>query len=232
MALAGGGTVPGPGEISFAHNGVLFMDELPEFHRDALEVLRQPLEDGSIRVSRSLRSFIFPAKFMLVCAMNPCPCGYYTDPTKACRCLPAKIQNYMGKVSGPLLDRIDIHIELPSIRYQELNDPIEGEPSRLIKARVEKAQAIQRERFYAEDGRSEKISYNSQMSARQMKKYCTLDTEGKDLLKVAMTKLGFSARAYDKVLKIGRTIADLAESKTITASHIAEAIQYRSLDRY
>ena len=232
VALAGGGTVPRPGEISFAHNGVLFMDELPEFHRDVLEVLRQPIEDGSIRVSRSLRSFIFPAKFMLVCAMNPCPCGYYTDPTKACRCLPAKIQNYMGKVSGPLLDRIDIHIELPSIRYQELNDPTEGEPSRLIKARVEKAQAIQRERFCAEDGRSEKISYNSQMSARQMKKYCALDTEGKDLLKVAMTKLGFSARAYDKVLKIGRTIADLAESKTITASHIAEAIQYRSLDRY
>jgi magnesium chelatase family protein len=243
VALVGGGTLPQPGEISFAHNGVLFMDELPEFHRDCLEALRQPLEDGQIRVSRASRSLTFPAKFMLVCAMNPCPCGHYTDSAKVCRCLPSRIQNYMGKISGPLLDRIDIHIELPSIKYQELSDTREGEPSRIIRERVEKARTIQRQRFSSEaprptdghggapGGKTEGISYNGLMNARQMKKYCGLDAQAKELLKMAMTELGFSARAYDKIIKIGRTIADLAESETITAAHISEAIQYRSLDR-
>ena len=225
-ALIGGNSVPKPGEISLAHQGVLFLDELPEFHRDCLEALRQPLEDGFIRVSRATKSFVFPASFMLVCAMNPCPCGYYTDPRKACRCNPNKIASYMGKISGPLLDRIDIHIELPSIKYKELTDTKDAEPSSIIKERVEKARTIQRKRFQT-DG----IFYNAQMSAKLIKKYCVLEEEAKELLKMAMTELGLSARAYDKILKVSRTIADLAESEIILAEHISEAIQYRSLDK-
>ena len=226
VALIGGGTVPQPGEISLAHQGVLFLDELPEFHRDSLEALRQPLEDGLISVSRRIKSLIFPASFMLVAAMNPCPCGYYTDPKRACHCGTNKIQNYRGRISGPLLDRIDIHIELPSIKYKELTDANDAEPSALIKARVEKARAIQRERF-----KSEGIFYNAQMSHKQVRKFCLLGREENELLKMAMSELNFSARAYDKILKISLTIGDLAGSENIKAGHLSEAIQYRSLDR-
>ncbi len=226
VALIGGGSIPQPGEISLAHQGVLFLDELPEFHRDCLEALRQPLEDGFICVSRVTKSFVFPASFMLVCAMNPCPCGYYTDPKKTCRCNPNKIQNYMGKISGPLLDRIDIHIEIPAVKYKELTDVKDAEPSAVIKGRVEKARAIQRERFKA-DG----IFCNAQMNIKLIKRYCMLEGEAKELLKMAMIELGLSARAYDKILRVSRTIADLAGSNNILAEHISEAIQYRSLDR-
>jgi magnesium chelatase family protein len=236
VALVGGGSIPRPGEISLAHQGVLFLDELPEFHRNSLEALRQPLEDGTIRICRIAKSFVFPASFMLVCAMNPCPCGYYTDLKIPCRCNPNRIQNYMAKISGPLLDRIDIHIELPSIKYKELIDPRDTEPSVEIKARVERARSIQRERFSAEGGsasggKSEGIFYNALMHGRLIKKYCFLDTEARELLRMAMNELGFSARAYDKILKVSRTIADLAGTDNILAQHISEAIQYRSLDR-
>jgi magnesium chelatase family protein len=226
VALIGGGSLPQPGEISLAHQGVLFLDELPEFHRNALEALRQPLEDGTIRISRITKSFLFPSSFVLVCAMNPCPCGYYTDPKKACRCNPAKIQNYMGKISGPLLDRIDIHIEIPAVKYKELSDTKDAEPSAIIKARVEGARSIQRQRF-----REERISANAQMNTKLTRKYCLLTAEAKELLKMAMNELGLSARAYDKILKVSRTIADLAQVETIAAEHISEAVQYRSLDR-
>ncbi|MCU0652319.1 MAG: YifB family Mg chelatase-like AAA ATPase [Candidatus Omnitrophica bacterium] len=226
IALVGGGSIPRPGEISLAHQGVLFLDELPEFHRNCLEALRQPLEDGTIRISRIIKSFNFPASFMLVCAMNPCPCGYYTDPRKHCRCNPNKIQNYMGKISGPLLDRIDIHIELPSIQYKELTDTKDAETSLAIKMRVEKARLIQRERFS-----NEGIFYNARMNSKLIKKHCILDNGAKSLLRMAMTDLGFSGRAYDKILKVSRTIADLTGSSLIQEKDIAEAIQYRSLDR-
>jgi magnesium chelatase family protein len=226
VALIGGGSMPQPGEISLAHRGVLFLDELPEFHRDCLEALRQPLEDEYIRVSRIFRSFTFPASFMLVAAMNPCPCGYYTDPKKACRCHPNKIAKYMGKISGPLLDRIDIHIEIPAIKYKELTDTKDAESSAVIKERVENARALQRVRF-----KEDKIFYNAQMNTRLIKKYCSLNDEAKELLKMAMNELGLSARAYDKILKVSRTIADLAKADMILAEHISEAIQYRSLDR-
>jgi len=225
-ALAGGGIMPQPGEISLAHQGVLFLDELPEFHRNCLEVLRQPLEDGCVSISRITKSFVFPASFMLVCAMNPCPCGYYTDPKKACRCSPNKIQNYMGKISGPLLDRIDIHIEIPPLKYKELSQGQEGEASQEIKKRVERAHQIQRDRL-----QSEGILFNAQMNTKIVKKYCLLEEKAKELLRLALQELNFSARAYDKILKVSRTIADLAESQDITAEHISEAIQYRSLDR-
>ncbi len=226
VALVGGGSIPQPGEISLAHYGVLFLDELPEFHRDCLETLRQPLEDGSICVSRARKSLVFPASFMLVAAMNPCPCGYYTDPKRPCRCNPNKIQNYMAKISGPLLDRIDIHIELASVKYKDLIDTKDAESSAMIKARVEKARVIQRERF-----NSQGLFYNAQMNTKLIKKYCILGNEAKELLKMAMTELGLSARAYDKILKVSRTIADLAGSEPILAEYILEAIQYRSLDR-
>jgi magnesium chelatase family protein len=218
--------MPVPGEISLAHQGVLFLDELPEFHRDCLEALRQPLEDGFIRVCRIARSLVFPASFVLAAAMNPCPCGYYTDPKRTCRCNTTKIQNYMGKISGPLLDRIDIHIELPSIKYKELTDTKDAESSVIIKARVEKARAIQRERF-----KNDGVFYNASMNTRSIKKYCALEREAQELLKLAMTELGLSARAYDKILKVSRTIADLAGGESIRGEHILEAVQYRSLDR-
>lgn len=225
-ALVGGGSLPRPGEISLAHSGVLFLDELPEFRRDCLEALRQPLEDGFVLVSRILKSFLFPADFMLVCAMNPCPCGYYTDPGKPCNCGTNRIKNYMGKISGPLLDRIDIHIELPSVQYKDLADNKDAEPSSAIKGRIQKAREIQKGRFG-----SEGIVYNASMSERSIKKYCYLNQEAAKLLKLAMVELGLSARAYDKILKISRTIADLAAAEQINAEHLAEAIQYRSLDR-
>jgi len=226
VALVGGGSIPQPGEISLAHGGILFLDELPEFRRNCLEALRQPLEDGIIYISRAARSMVFPASFMLVTAMNPCPCGYYTDRKRACRCNPNKIANYLGKISGPLLDRIDIHIEIPSIKYKELTDTKDAESSKAIKMRVEKARLRQRKRF-----ESEKIFYNAQMSAKMIRSYCPLDSESIALLRLAMTELGLSARAYDKILKVAQTIADLSGSERILAEHISEAIQYRSLDR-
>lgn len=226
VALVGGGSSPQPGEISLAHHGVLFLDELPEFPRNCLEAMRQPLEDGFIRISRVKRSLTFPASFMLVAAMNPCPCGYYTDPRKTCWCNPAKIAGYLSKVSGPLLDRIDIHIELPPIKYPELSDVKPAENSAAIKSRVEKARSIQRERF-----RSAGIYDNASMGTRLAKIHCRLDEEAQDLIRSAMETLNLSARAYDKVLKVSRTIADLAGSDIIRRGHISEAIQYRGMDR-
>jgi len=224
--LVGGGKVLRPGEISLAHNGVLFLDELPEFHRDALEALRQPLEGGVITVSRAAYNFTYPAKFMLVAAMNPCPCGYFTDPKKECHCAPQAIQRYLSKISGPLLDRIDIHLEVPSLHYKELSNKSRGESSFDIKERVNRAREIQKERF-----KGLNMFCNSHLSSKNIERYCCIDKEGSELLKLAILELGLSARGYDKVLKIGRTIADLAGAQTISAEHISEAINYRSLDR-
>ena len=224
-ALAGGGPVPRPGEISLAHQGVLFLDELPEFKRDCLEILRQPLEDGCIHISRAARSFVFPARFMLVCACNPCPCGYFSDPRKACTCNAAKIQAYMSKISGPLLDRIDIHIAVPSVKYQELNEPAAAESSAEIKKRIERARAVQRDRLL-----SEGIFYNAAMDTKQVKRFCILSDDARGLLKMAMAELGLSARGYTKILKVSRTIADMADSEIIRPEHLAEAIQYRSVN--
>lgn len=225
-ALVGGGSIPRPGEISLAHQGILFLDELPEFHRNSLEALRQPLEDGFIHISRSAKSLKFPASFMLVCAMNPCKCGRYHDLKSLCRCSTNEVYNYRSKISGPLLDRIDIHIEVPAAKYQELSGNLPAESSVQIKERVNKARAIQRERF-----KSEGIMCNARMSHKQVRKFCILGEEENELLKMAMTELNFSARAYDKILKISRTIADLVASEQIRAEHLSEAIQYRSLDR-
>jgi len=226
IALVGGGSIPKPGEISLSHQGVLFLDELPEFHRDCLEALRQPLEDEFIRVSRITKSFVFPASFMLVSAMNPCPCGFLGDPRKACSCSTTQIARYRSKISGPLLDRIDIHIEVPTAKYQELSGNLPAETSAQIKERVNKARVIQRERL-----KNENIMCNAQMSHKQVRKFCVLGKEENDLLKMAMTELNFSGRAYDKILKVSRTIADLAGEEIILARHISEAVQYRSLDR-
>jgi len=226
VALVGGGSLPQPGEISLAHQGVLFLDELPEFHRDCLEALRQPLEDGFIRVSRIKKSFVFPASFMLVCAMNPCPCGTLWQHKNSCRCSTTQIARYRAKISGPLLDRIDIHIEVPAAKYQELSSNLPAESSAQIKERVNKAREIQRERFNGED-----ILSNALMSHKQVRKFCVLGKEESELLKMAMTELDFSARAYDKILKVSRTIADLVGCENIKTEHLSEAIQYRSLDR-
>ncbi len=228
--LTGGGQVPKPGEVSLAHNGVLFLDELPEFRRNVLEVLRQPLEDGFVVLSRAKITVTYPARFMLVAAMNPCPCGHYTDPYHACTCTPMAIQRYRAKVSGPLLDRIDIHIEVPSLRYEEISSKKIGESSETIRARVDKARKIQIERF-KDLKRKKRIYCNAQMETRDIKEFCTIDEESNRLLRVAMEKFGLSARAYDKILKIARTIADLEGSESIKPYHIAEAVQYRTLDR-
>jgi magnesium chelatase family protein len=222
----GGGTVPKPGEVSLAHNGVLFLDELPEFKRNVLEVMRQPLEDGDITVSRAVGSINYPASFMLVAAMNPCPCGFFTDPQKECSCTPHQIQRYRTKVSGPLLDRIDIQVEVPTLRYQELASKDQGESSSLIRQRVNAARQIQLERFA-----KRQIHANAQMGTRDIKRFCIVRDEADKLLETAINKLGLSARAYSRVLKVGRTIADLEGSEEIQPAHIAEAIQYRSLDR-
>ena len=224
--LVGGGTVPKPGEVSLAHNGVLFLDELPEFRRNVLEVMRQPLEDGNITVSRAMGSINYPASFMLVAAMNPCPCGFLTDPQKECVCTPLQIQRYRSRVSGPLLDRIDIQVEVPGLRYQELATKDAGESSGTIRRRVNAARALQLRRF-----EKTKLHSNAQMGTREIKRYCTVREDAEKLLETAINKLGLSARAYSRVLKVGRTIADLAGAENIEASHIAEAIQYRSLDR-
>ncbi len=226
-ALIGGGSFPRPGEVSYAHYGVLFLDELPEFKKNVLEVLRQPLEDNRITVSRSKLSLEFPANFMLAAAMNPCPCGYFTDPNKDCTCAQPQIQRYMAKISGPLLDRIDIHIEVPAVKYKELSSDVKGEGSAQIRMRVIKAREIQLARF----SDLKNIYTNGDMGSREVRRYCTLDSAGTELLKMAMTKLGLSARAYDRILKVSRTIADLEACEHILAQHISEAIQYRSLDR-
>lgn len=227
VALVGGGTFPQPGEISLAHNGVLFLDELPEFKRSVLEVMRQPLEDRVITISRARFSVQYPANFMLVAAMNPCPCGYHNHPEKTCVCTPGMIQKYLNRISGPLLDRIDLHIEVVPVSFDKLTAPREAEPSRVVRARVLKAREIQSLRFKDEKG----MYSNAQMSRKMLEKYCALDEGGHQLLKNAMEKLGLSARAFDRILKVARTIADLEESETIRNNHLAEAIQYRSLDR-
>jgi magnesium chelatase family protein len=225
--LLGGGTYPVPGEVSLAHNGVLFLDELPEFHRNVLEVLRQPLEDGFVTISRAAASVRFPSRFMLVAAMNPCPCGYAGDPKRECRCTGTQIQNYRNKISGPLLDRIDIHIEVPPLRYHELSGVSSSESSSSIRERVIACREQQRERF----SKTPHVNCNANMSTRDVEQYCRLDSGAADMLKMAMTELNFSARAYNRIIKVARTIADMATSNFIDAEHITEAIQYRSLDR-
>lgn len=224
--LIGGGTIPKPGEVSLSNHGVLFLDEFPEFNKNVLEVLRQPLEDGMVTISRVQSTLTFPAQFMLAAAMNPCPCGYYTDPTRECTCTPHQIQKYLGRISGPLLDRIDLHIEVPALKWKEISDTSPAEPSGAIRERVVRARTIQQERFQGEG-----IHSNSQMSSNQMRRFCVLDGPSQNLLRNAMEKFGLSARAYDRILKVARTIADLDGSEAIQASYIAEAIQYRNLDR-
>ena len=226
VGLLGGGTIPGPGEISLAHQGVLFLDELPEFKRSALEVLRQPLEDGHVTISRSAGKITLPCNFMLVAAMNPCPCGYLGDAKHECRCTPPQIQRYRNRISGPLLDRIDIHIEAPALSITELRNSRAGESSADIRARVESARTRQRTRFAGS-----RVTANARMSTTQLKKYCPLDATLGDLLQQAMEQLSLSARAYDRILKVARTIADLAGADAIASPHLLEAIQYRSLDR-
>lgn len=226
VALVGGGSFPQPGEISLAHNGVLFLDELPEFKRTVLEVMRQPLEDRVIRISRAKFTVEYPASFMLVTAMNPCPCGYYNHPTKDCVCPPGMVQKYLNKISGPLLDRIDIHVEVVPVAYGELSSERVNEKSEKVRERVVGARKIQAKRFEGTP-----IYCNAQMSSKQLKIYCKINEAGNQLLKTAMEKLNLSARAYDRILKVARTIADLDNSENIETPHLAEAINYRSLDR-
>ncbi|MBP6963548.1 MAG: YifB family Mg chelatase-like AAA ATPase [Armatimonadetes bacterium] len=226
--LSGGGTYPQPGEVSLAHHGVLFLDELPEFRRDVLEILRQPLEDGHVTISRVAGSLTYPARFMLVGAMNPCPCGFFSDPTRPCTCHPGLINKYLQRISGPLLDRIDIHIEVPRLRDQELVNVPTGETSTAIRTRVERARETQRVRF-GSNGAG--IYCNAHMGAKQIRQYCVAKDDVKDLLKTAINQLNLSARAYDRILKLARTIADLEGVEDITLAHVAEAVQYRSLDR-
>ncbi len=219
--IGGGQGMPRPGEVSLAHNGVLFLDEFPEFPRDVLEMLRQPLEDCSVTIARANMTLCFPSALMLVAAMNPCPCGFYGDASRECRCTPAIIQRYLGKISGPLLDRIDIHVEVPAVAYKELRGPSAAEPSQTIRARVERARARQQARGY----------YNARMPSRLIRKQCALDDSGERTLEMAVRRMGLSARAHDRILKVARTIADLADSDAVSAKHVAEAVQYRSLDR-
>jgi magnesium chelatase family protein len=224
--MVGGGSTPAPGEISLAHHGVLFLDELPEFNRRSLEVLRQPLEEGHVTISRALHSTTFPASFILVAAMNPCPCGYLGDARHACKCTPIIIERYMGRISGPLLDRIDLHIEVPAVPFQELSANADGTSSAVMREQVHRARQLQRKRFGATSHRT-----NSRMTSRQLRKFCVLDAEGRNLLKTAMEELGLSARAHDRILRMSRTIADLEGAENINQSHVIEAINYRTLDR-
>lgn len=226
VALIGGGQIPKPGEVSLAHNGVLFLDEIPEFKRNVLEVLRQPIENGEVTVSRAVASVTYPASFMLVSAMNPCPCGYLSDPRHQCTCTPGQIYRYRRRVSGPLLDRIDIHIEVPAVHYKELSTEYAGEKSETIRRRVIAARDLQLERF-----KGDRVYCNGQMKTRHMKKYCRMKPEAQRLIETAMEKLGLSARAYTRILKLSRTIADLELLEDIQSHHISEAIQYRTLDR-
>jgi magnesium chelatase family protein len=227
VALVGGGGNPQPGEISLAHNGVLFLDELPEFKRTVLEVMRQPMEERRVTISRAKIALDFPASFMLIASMNPCPCGFFNHPDKECTCPPGTVQKYLNKISGPLLDRIDLHVEVTPVAFNELSSTQQYEKSERIRERVIKAREIQAERYKENNG----VYANAQMSSKQLKEICVIDTVGKNLLKTAMEKLNLSARAYDRILKVSRTIADLSQSENIKPEHLAEAIQYRSLDR-
>ena len=227
MALVGGGQYPRPGEISLAHNGVLFLDELPEFKRGVLEVMRQPLEDRDVTISRARFTVTYPASFMLVASMNPSPSGYFNDPDAPVQSSPHEMQRYLSKISGPLLDRIDIHIEVTPVPFEKLSDKTRAEPSSAIRVRVTKAREVQSVRFKDK----EHIHYNAQMGVKQIRNFCVLDQESMTLLKTAMEKLNLSARAYDRILKVARTIADLSGCNAISPDHISEAIQYRSLDR-
>lgn len=227
VALVGGGGIPQPGEISLAHNGVLFLDELPEFKRTVLEVMRQPLEERRVTISRAKFSVEYPASFMLVASMNPCPCGYYNHPDKECVCAPGVVQKYLNKISGPLLDRIDLHVEVTPVPFSELSRERLQEKSENIRIRVVKAREIQAERYKESNG----VYCNAQMSSKQLRSICKISEEGMQLLKTAMERLGLSARAYDRILKVSRTVADLAASEDIKTEHLAEAIQFRSLDR-
>jgi magnesium chelatase family protein len=227
MALVGGGSIPQPGEISLAHNGVLFLDELPEFKRTVLEVLRQPMEDRVVTISRAKMTLEFPASFMLIAAMNPCPCGYYNHPTTACQCKSGDVQKYINRISGPLFDRIDIHIEVVPVDFKRLSDARQTEHSADIRERVIGARLVQEKRFEKMDG----IHSNSQIPSKMLREVCRIDETGNQLLKTAMEKLGLSARAYDRILKVSRTIADLDQAADIRIEHLAEAINYRSLDR-
>ncbi len=226
--LIGGGAVPRPGEVSLSHQGVLFLDELPEFDRSVLEVLRQPLEDQKVTISRAAMSLTFPASFMLAAAMNPCPCGFWNDPTRECRCSPLQIQRYVGRISGPLLDRIDIHVDVPAVKFRELAGDTgpDVESSEAIRERVMRARELQRRRLAPE-----KLFANAAMTPRLIRRYCRIDSESEKMLERAMMRLGLSARAYDRILKVSRTIADLAGSENILSTHVAEAVGYRSLDR-
>jgi len=226
--LIGGGIVPRPGEVSLAHNGLLFLDELPEFPRNVLEVMRQPLEDHSVTIARASMSLSFPARFMLAAAMNPCPCGYFNDKSRECMCTPPMIQRYVAKISGPLLDRIDIHIEVPAVQYKELRGGAAAEGSAQIRTRVMAARQRQRERF---SKAKERIYANAQMNTRQIRSYCELGPDAERLLERAMQQQGLTARAHDRILKVARTIADLEGVECLTVAHLAEAIQYRTLDR-
>jgi len=226
-ALVGGGSIPQPGEISLAHHGVLFLDELPEFKRSVLEVLRQPIEERKVTISRAKIAIEFPASFMLVASMNPCPCGYFNHPEKACTCPPGAVQKYLSRISGPLLDRIDLHVEVTPVPFLQLSTTQEAEKSATIRERVIKARQIQQQRYQAYPG----IYCNAQINSSLLKKFCIVPQGGLQLLKTAMERLHLSARAYDRILKVARTIADLEGSENIQIQHIAEAIQYRSLDR-
>ena len=227
VALVGGGGMPQPGEISLAHNGVLFLDELPEFKRSVLEVMRQPMEERRVTISRAKVAVDFPASFMLIASMNPCPCGFYNHPEKECSCPPGAVQKYLNRVSGPLLDRIDLHVEVTPVSFTQLSSHEDGEESATIRERVIRARERQADRFKGQDG----VYSNAQMNSSQLKEISEIDTVGKNLLRKAMQKLNLSARAYDRILKVSRTIADLSCSEKIEAEHLAEAIQYRSLDR-
>ena len=226
-AIVGGGSVPRPGEVSLAHNGVLFLDELPEFSRDTLEVLRQPLEDGTVTVSRVHGSASYPCKFMLVAAMNPCKCGYLGHPTRECRCTPSAIEQYRRRISGPLLDRIDLHVEALPVEYEDLAAKTGGEPSAAVRRRVVAARTLQRERYQALPG----VRCNAQLPGSALRQYCPMTPAAEKVLRAAFERLGYSARAYDRILRVARTVADLEGSEVLDTGHLSEALQYRSLDR-